>query len=88
MGANETESNPIQSEIYPMLNSDPVEENLRLHTSCVLDLKKAELPIILIFTLAVNLLALAVLLRMRGSCDTLDHLLVSILNINDILTTG
>ncbi|RUS69314.1 hypothetical protein EGW08_022924 [Elysia chlorotica] len=50
--------------------------------------KEAELPIIFVFTLVVNLLALAVLVRMRSSCDTLDHLLVSILNINDILTTG
>ncbi|GFO29454.1 hypothetical protein PoB_005595900 [Plakobranchus ocellatus] len=78
-----------QLETLALTTSDPKEENRPLiQISCKLDLNKAELPIILISTLIVNLLAFAVLLRMRGSCDTLDHRLVSILNVNDTLTAG
>ncbi|XP_059150853.1 prostaglandin D2 receptor-like [Physella acuta] len=55
---------------------------------CGLDLRKAELPVIFLITLSVNLLALAVLLRMRGTCDTLDHHLVSLLNLNDLISTA
>ncbi|KAK3735280.1 hypothetical protein RRG08_046125 [Elysia crispata] len=89
MGSNTTDPVSGQSGTEVTSTSDLFDGGHRLwKSSCTLNLKEAELPIIFVFTLAVNLLALAVLVRMRASCDTLDHLLVSILNINDILTTG
>ncbi|XP_013088573.2 olfactory receptor 52N5-like [Biomphalaria glabrata] len=54
---------------------------------CSLELDNIELPVILFVTLTINILASAVLLRMRGTCDTLDHHLVSLLNVNDLIST-
>ncbi|KAH9495009.1 hypothetical protein Btru_018412 [Bulinus truncatus] len=56
-------------------------------SQCSLELRKTELPVILLVTLVINVLAFAVLIRMRGTCDTLDHHLVSLLNVNDLIST-
>ncbi|XP_067655762.1 blue-sensitive opsin-like [Haliotis asinina] len=54
---------------------------------CGLDLSKAELPLILVPTFIFNVLAFVVLLKMKGSADSLDRLLVTSLVVNDLLST-
>ncbi|XP_071099443.1 olfactory receptor 2AP1-like [Haliotis cracherodii] len=54
---------------------------------CVLDLSKAELPLILFPTFIFNVVALVVLLKMKGTADSLDRLLVTSLVVNDLIST-
>lgn len=76
------------AKLTPSLENISLNATTEVMDFCSLEFRKAEFPLILISTLLVNVLALIVLQRMRGTCDTLDHYLMSLLNLNDIITTG
>ena len=56
-------------------------------TSCEIDLSKAELPIVLVLSLLMNLIAVTVLLKIKNKCQGTDLLTVLTLAINDLVTT-
>ncbi|KAK6190267.1 hypothetical protein SNE40_002176 [Patella caerulea] len=55
--------------------------------NCVLDLSEAELPILLVLTLIFNSVSLLILNRMKVLTETIDHLLVTTLTYNDMIST-
>jgi len=54
---------------------------------CETDLNKAELPIVLLLTLIMNILSVVVLVKIRKKSLGTDYLLVISLAINDLVTT-
>ncbi|ESO82045.1 hypothetical protein LOTGIDRAFT_170320 [Lottia gigantea] len=57
------------------------------YDNCSLDLTEAEIPIILVLTLIFNLISLVIIIRMKCLTESIDHLLVTTLTINDLFST-
>lgn len=56
--------------------------------SCTLDMSKAELPILLILTLILNVISAIILHKLRHTFQSTDTLMVDTLTINDAVSTA
>ncbi|OWF35375.1 hypothetical protein KP79_PYT18439 [Mizuhopecten yessoensis] len=55
--------------------------------SCSLDLSKAELPVVLLLTLLLNILSMIILYKLRHTFQSTDTMMVATLITNDALTS-
>ncbi len=71
------------TKLMPTTNSNETTKD-----ECAYNPAQAELPLILLPTFVFNVVAVAVLVRMKRSSESLDRLLVSSLVFNDLLSTS